>query len=46
MIACGAASTPFMKYGETVRIEMFDAHGASIFGAIEQQVAPPPKRRS
>jgi fumarylacetoacetate (FAA) hydrolase len=46
MIACGAASTPFMKYGETVRIEMFDALGASIFGAIEQQVAPPPKRRS
>lgn len=43
----GAASTPFMRYGDTVRIEMFDAEGASIFGAIEQKVAAPrrPARR-
>jgi fumarylacetoacetate (FAA) hydrolase len=45
MIAAGKPATPFMKYGDTVRIEMLDAEGASIFGAIEQQVAAPPKRR-
>jgi fumarylacetoacetate (FAA) hydrolase len=32
--------TPYMTYGDTVRIEMFDAGGASIFGAIEQKVVP------
>jgi fumarylacetoacetate (FAA) hydrolase len=37
----GKPSTPFMKYGDTVRIEMLDAAGASIFGAIEQRIAPP-----
>jgi fumarylacetoacetate (FAA) hydrolase len=35
----GKPSTPFMKAGDTVRIEMKDAHGHSIFGAIEQEVA-------
>jgi fumarylacetoacetate (FAA) hydrolase len=44
LIESGAATTPFMKYGDTVRIEMFDAHGQSIFGAIDQQVAAPPRR--
>jgi len=38
IIADGQASTPFMHFGDTVRIEMFDAQGASIFGAIDQQV--------
>ncbi len=38
-IAHGSASTPFLKYGDRVRIEMFDAAGASIFGAIDQRVA-------
>jgi fumarylacetoacetate (FAA) hydrolase len=37
-IADGRPSTPFMKFGDTVRIEMFDAQGASIFGAIDQKV--------
>jgi len=41
MIAGGAALTPYMKYGDTVRIEMVDGGGASIFGAIEQRVAAP-----
>jgi fumarylacetoacetate (FAA) hydrolase len=41
MIAGGAPVTPFMKYGDTVKIEMFDAGGTSVFGAIEQKVAPP-----
>jgi fumarylacetoacetate (FAA) hydrolase len=35
----GAPSTPFLRFGDTVRIEMFDADGASIFGAIDQEVA-------
>ncbi|WP_299019696.1 fumarylacetoacetate hydrolase family protein [uncultured Photobacterium sp.] len=34
----GEALTPFMRFGDTVRIEMFDNNGHSIFGAIEQQV--------
>ncbi len=35
----GAPVTPFMKFGDQVRIEMFDKDGDSIFGAIEQEVA-------
>ena len=35
----GAPSTPFLRFGDTVRIEMFDADGASVFGAIDQEVA-------
>jgi fumarylacetoacetate (FAA) hydrolase len=35
----GQPTTPFMQVGDTVRIEMKDAHGHSIFGAIEQTVA-------
>lgn len=34
----GKPSTSFMKFGDTVRIEMKDRSGASIFGAIEQVV--------
>ncbi|MBI5110220.1 MAG: fumarylacetoacetate hydrolase family protein [Rhodocyclales bacterium] len=34
----GKPRTPFMRFGDRVRIEMFDASGASIFGAIDQQV--------
>ncbi|MEL7480003.1 MAG: fumarylacetoacetate hydrolase family protein [Pseudomonadota bacterium] len=37
-IATGEFKTPFMKPGDTVRIEMHDADGHSIFGAIEQTV--------
>ena len=39
MIANGEAKTPFMKFGDTIKIEMLDANGKSIFGAINQQVA-------
>jgi fumarylacetoacetate (FAA) hydrolase len=35
----GRPVTPFLKFGDTVRIEMFDGEGRSIFGAIEQKVA-------
>ena len=34
----GKPSTEFMKFGDTVRIEMKNADGKSIFGAIEQEV--------
>lgn len=34
----GKPLTPFMKFGDTVRIEMLDADGASVFGAIEQRI--------
>jgi fumarylacetoacetate (FAA) hydrolase len=37
-IGTGAPKTPFMKFGDRVRIEMFDADGKSIFGAIDQHV--------
>jgi fumarylacetoacetate (FAA) hydrolase len=40
----GAAKTPFLRYGDTVRIEMRDAKRHSIFGAIEQTVATPAGR--
>jgi fumarylacetoacetate (FAA) hydrolase len=35
----GKASTPFLKFGDSVRIEITDAAGKSLFGAIEQVVA-------
>jgi len=34
----GEPSTPFMRFGDTVRIEMLDAAGHSLFGAIDQAV--------
>ena len=34
----GQAKTPFMRFGDSVRIEMNDAAGESIFGVIEQVV--------
>jgi fumarylacetoacetate (FAA) hydrolase len=37
-IAGGEPVTPFMAFGDTVRIEMRDKAGHSIFGAIEQEV--------
>lgn len=38
IIADGEPSTSFMRFGDTIRIEMFDAKGDSIFGAIEQRI--------
>ena len=38
----GKPATPFMKYGDTVRVEMLDRDDNSIFGAIDQTVAPVP----
>jgi len=39
MLATGKPVTPFLKFGDRVRIEMLDAGGRSIFGAIDQRVA-------
>jgi fumarylacetoacetate (FAA) hydrolase len=38
-IETGAPKTPFMRFGDRVRIDMHDAQGHSIFGAIDQRVA-------
>ena len=35
----GEPSTPFLKFGDSLRVEMFDATGATVFGAIEQRIA-------
>ncbi|MEI9991241.1 MAG: fumarylacetoacetate hydrolase family protein [Rhizomicrobium sp.] len=37
-IADGKPVTPFLKFGDRVRIEMFGADGHSLFGAIDQHV--------
>lgn len=36
----GRPRTPFLRFGDRVRIEMLDAAGRSVFGAIDQVVAP------
>ena len=38
----GKPSTPFMKFGDVVRIEMLDSDGRHIFGAIEQRIEQQP----
>ena len=38
IIATGKAETPFMSFGDIIRIEMLDQEGRSIFGAIEQVI--------
>lgn len=39
VIRDGKPTTPFLSFGDRVRIEMLDGQGDSIFGAIEQEVA-------
>jgi fumarylacetoacetate (FAA) hydrolase len=36
----GKPSTPFLSFGDSLRIDVTDASGASIFGSIEQAIAP------
>ena len=36
----GKPATPFMQFGDKIRIEMLDDAGNSVFGAIEQQIKP------
>ena len=38
IIADGKPSTPFMSFGDRIRIEMFDREGNNIFGSIEQEI--------
>lgn len=38
VIAEGKATTPFMRFGDTVRIEMLDDNNVTIFGSIDQKV--------
>ena len=38
IIADGKPSTSFMQFGDTIRIEMMDAEGNSLFGPIEQRI--------
>lgn len=40
-LAQGQPVTPYLKFGDRVKIEMFDAKGQSIFGAIDQRVSSP-----
>ena len=42
-IEAGAPKTPFLRFGDVVRIEMRDGSGHSIFGAIEQPVERYPR---
>lgn len=36
----GESTTPFMSYGDRVRIEVIDELGLSVFGAIDQKIVP------
>ena len=38
--AGGHAVTEYMRFGDRVRIEMLDANGNTIFGAIDQRIVP------
>ena len=40
IIAGGEAKTPYLKFGDRVKIEVLDAEGRSVFGAIDQVIAP------
>jgi fumarylacetoacetate (FAA) hydrolase len=39
-IRAGAPVTHFLRFGDTIRIEMKDGEGHSVFGAIEQEILP------
>jgi fumarylacetoacetate (FAA) hydrolase len=41
-LAHGKPATPFLQFGDTLKIEMLDAAGCSIFGAIEQTIRQAP----
>jgi fumarylacetoacetate (FAA) hydrolase len=40
LVEHGRSITPFLAFGDRVRIEMFDGDGRSVFGAIDQRVVP------
>ncbi|EXF71148.1 fumarylacetoacetate hydrolase family domain protein [Vibrio parahaemolyticus AQ3810] len=35
----GKPTTNFMSFGDSIKLEMFDVEGNTIFGAIDQQVS-------
>jgi fumarylacetoacetate (FAA) hydrolase len=37
-IDTGAATTPYLRAGDRIRIEMLDAAGRNLFGSIDQEV--------
>jgi fumarylacetoacetate (FAA) hydrolase len=39
----GEPKTPYLRYGDRVRLEILDDDASSIFGAIDQKVVPAPK---
>lgn len=41
-LTLGAAKTPFLQFGDVVKIDMWDDAGHSLFGAIEQRVEQAP----
>jgi len=41
-LTLGAAKTPFLQFGDVVKIDMWDDAGQSLFGAIEQRVEQAP----
>lgn len=43
-IESGAPQTPFMRFGDRVRMEMHDRLGRSVFGAIDQRIVRSAKR--
>ena len=43
-IDTGHPVTPFLRFGDRVRVEMFDTAGRSIFGAIDQRVVAASRR--
>lgn len=40
ILAGGAARTPYLQPGDRLRIEVLDAEGRSVFGAIDQEAVP------
>lgn len=46
IITKGAPETPFLSFGDMIRMAGIDATGAQPFGAIEQQVAEPREPRT
>jgi len=40
-LLAGKPATPFMRFGDRIRIEMLDAAGRTVFGAIDQVIRRP-----
>lgn len=43
-IETGSPNTPYLQFGESIRIEMLIDNGESVFGAIDQKIEPLRKR--